>query len=150
MRVFVDQLAVYFTFTNSINTQIFITPGQQRESTADDKRGYISATIRNITVTSQSQTTISNIQSMPGWQSCPALFPPGSGRDGQICAAGLGTAQSTMTPDQFSPSMDSQSAKFTMGGPTVAQAGLESTRGREFERLICEVYYGKSASSALV
>ena len=29
---------------------------------------------------------------MPGWQSCSALFPTGSGRDGQICAAGLGTA----------------------------------------------------------
>ena len=30
-----------------------------------DKQGYISATILNITVTSQSQTTIINIQSMP-------------------------------------------------------------------------------------
>jgi hypothetical protein len=121
MRASVDQLAVYFTFTNSINTQIFITPGQhQLESTAEDKQSFISATILNITVTSQSQTTISNIQSMPGWQSYSALFPPGSGRDGQICAAGLGNAQSTMTPDQSSPSMDIQSAKFTMGGPTPA------------------------------
>ena len=119
MRVYVDRLAVYFTFTNSINTKIFITPGQhQLEVTAEDKQGYISPTILNVTVTSQSQTTIRNIQSMPGWQSCSALFPPGSGRDAQICAAGSGTAQSTMTPDQSSPSMDSQSAKFTMGGPT--------------------------------
>ncbi len=118
MRVSVDQLAVYFPFTDFINTQIFITPGQhQLEATAKDKQGYISATILNITVTSQTQTTISNIQSMPGWQSCSALFPLGSGRDGQICAAGLDTAQSTMTPDQSDPSMDSQSANFTMGGP---------------------------------
>ncbi len=75
MRVYVDQLAVYFTFTNSINTQIFVTPGQhQLEVTAEDKQGYISATILNITVTSQSQTAISNVQSMPGWQSCSGPF----------------------------------------------------------------------------
>jgi hypothetical protein len=119
MRVYVDQLAVYFTFTNSINTQVFIAPGQHKlEVMAEDKQGYISATILNITVTSQSQTTISNIQSMPGWQSCSALFPAGSGRDGQICAAGLGTAQSTLTQNQSTPAMDGQSAKFSMGGPT--------------------------------
>jgi len=119
MRVYVDQLAVYFTFTNSINTQLFIAPGQHKlEVMAEDNQGYISATILNITVTSQSQTTISNIQSMPGWQSCSALFPAGSGRDGQICAAGLGTAQSTLTQNQSTPAMDGQSAKFSMGGPT--------------------------------
>ena len=28
MRVYVDQLAVYFTFNNSINTQIFLAPGR--------------------------------------------------------------------------------------------------------------------------
>jgi hypothetical protein len=119
MRVYVDQLAVYFTFTSSINTQLFIAPGQHKlEVMAEDRQGYISATILNITVTSQSQTTISNIQSMPGWQSCSALFPVGSGRDGQICAAGLGTAQSTLTQNQSTPAMDGQSAKFSMGGPT--------------------------------
>ncbi len=119
MRVYVDQLAVYFTFTNSINAQIFIAPGQHvLEVMAEDKQGYISATLLNITVSSQSQTTISDIQTMSGWQSCSALFPPGSGRDGQICAAGLGTAQSTLTQNQSTPSMDGKSAQFSMGGPT--------------------------------
>jgi len=119
MRVYVDQLAVYFTFTNSINTQIFVGPGQHSlEVMAEDSQGYISATILNIAVTTQAATTISNIQSMPGWQSCSALFPQGSGRDGQICAAGLGTADSTLTQNQSSPAMDGQSAKFSMGGPT--------------------------------
>ena len=119
MRVYVDQLAVYFTFTSSINTQIFVAPGQHTlEVMAEDNQGYISATILNITVTTQSQTTISSIQAMPGWQSCSATFPTGSGRDGQICAAGLGTAQSTMTENQSSPAMDGKSAKFSMGGPT--------------------------------
>jgi len=119
MRVYVDDLAVYFTFTNSINTQIFIGPGKHTlEVMAEDNQGYISATILNITVTSQSQTTISDIQTMSGWQSCSALFPAGSGRDGQICAAGEGTAESTLTQNQSSPSMDGKSAKFSIGGPT--------------------------------
>jgi hypothetical protein len=57
MRVYVDQLAVYFTFTNSINAQIFIAPGAHKlEVMAEDKQGYISATILNITVSSQSRT----------------------------------------------------------------------------------------------
>jgi hypothetical protein len=119
MRVYVDQLAVYFTFINSINAQLFIAPGAHTlEVMAEDKQGYISATILNVTVSSQSKTTISGIQNMPGWQNCSALFPPGSGRDGQICAAGLGTAVTTLTPNQSSPAMDGKSAKFTMGGPT--------------------------------
>ncbi len=45
MRVYVDQLAVYFTFTNSIDTQIFLAPGQHTiEVMAEDNQGYISAT----------------------------------------------------------------------------------------------------------
>jgi hypothetical protein len=119
MRVYVDQLAVYFTFTNSIDTQLFVAPGSHTlEVMAEDNQGYISATILNITVSSQSQATISAIQTLPGWQSCSATFPAGSGRDGQICAAGLGTADSTMTENQSSPAMDGKSAKFTMGGAT--------------------------------
>jgi len=119
MRLYVDQLAVYFTFTNSIDTQIFVAPGKHTlEVTAEDNEGYISATILKITVTSQSPTTtISAIQGMQGWQSCGALFPPGSGRDGQICAAGYGTPQSTLTQNVSSPSMDGKSAQFSMGGP---------------------------------
>ncbi len=82
MRVYVDQLAVYFTFTNSINAQIFIAPGAHKlEVMAEDNQGYISATILNLTVSSQSQTTISSIQDMSGWQNCSALYPPA--RDGQ-------------------------------------------------------------------
>src|SRR5258708_23567105 len=78
MQVYVNQLAVYFTFTNSINTQIWMSPGQHTlEVMAEDNQGYISATILNITVTSQSQTTVSSIQALPGWQSYSATFPAG-------------------------------------------------------------------------
>lgn len=120
MRVYVDQLAVYFTYTNSIDTQIFVAPGQHKvEIMAEDKQGYISDTILNVTVTSQApKTTISGIQNMPGWQSCSAVFPPGSGRDGQLCAAGnKNPPTSTMTEGQTSPAMDGKSAQFTMSGP---------------------------------
>ncbi len=119
MRVYVDALAVYFTFDSSINTQIFLGTGAHTVTVmAEDKQGYISAIPINLTVSSQAQTTISSIQAMPGWQSCSATFPAGSGRDGQICAAGIGTAVSTMTENQATPAMDANSAKFTMGGPT--------------------------------
>jgi hypothetical protein len=120
MRVYVDQTAVYFTFTNSIDTQIFIAPGQHTiEVMAEDNQGYISSTILKVNVTSQAQqTTISGIQNTPGWQSCAADFPAGSGRDGQVCASGNpNPPESTMTEGQTSPAMDGKSAKFTMGGP---------------------------------
>jgi len=79
MRVYVDNLAVYFTYTSAIDTQIFAAPGQHTiEVMAEDKQGYISATILTANVTSQAaQTSISGIQNMPGWQSCAADFAAG-------------------------------------------------------------------------
>lgn len=131
MRVFVDQLAVYFTFNNSINTQIFVAPGAHTITVyAEDNKGYISATPVQVTVSAQApttngQTTITGIQSLPGWQSCGAQFPPGSGRAGQICAAGGGTPNSTITQNVASPSMDGKSAEFSMAstGPGTPCAG---------------------------
>src|ERR1051326_3403314 len=121
MRVYVDNLAVYFTFNNSINTQIFVGTGTHTITVmAEDKQGYISATPLQVTVGAQAPSTngqpvISSIQNMPGWQSCCPLFPAGSGRDGQICAAGGGTPSSTLTQNVSSPAMDGSSAKFSMG-----------------------------------
>lgn len=120
MRVYVDNLAVYFTFDHSINTQIFLATGTHTVTVmAEDKQGYISATPLQVNVTAQApstngQTLISGIQNMPGWQSCGGLFPPGSGRAGQICAAGGGTPNSTLTQNVSSPAMDGSSAKFSM------------------------------------
>jgi len=119
MRVYVDNVSVYYTSSNSINTQIFAAPGQHTMVVmAEDSSGYVSAIPISVTVTSQSQTVISGIQNMPGWQSCSADFPPGSQRAGQLCAAGLGTAVSTMTEGQSTPSMDGKSAEFSISGPT--------------------------------
>lgn len=116
MRVYVDQLAVYFTFNSSLNTQIFTAPGQHIITVmAEDNQGYISAIPLKVTVSSQStQNVISSIQNLPGWQSCGALFPAGSGRAGQLCAAGGGTPNSTMTQGITSPSLDGKSAEFSI------------------------------------
>jgi hypothetical protein len=119
MRVYVDSVSVYYTSSNSINTQIFAAPGQHTlEVMAEDSSGYISAIPINITVTSQAQATISGIQNMPGWQSCSADFPAGSQRAGQLCAAGNNNVPaSSMTEGVSSPSMDGKSAQFSMNAP---------------------------------
>jgi hypothetical protein len=120
MRVYVDNVSVYYTSSNSINTQIFAAPGPHTvEVMAEDTAGYISAIPINVTVTSQqSQTIISGIQNISGWQSCSADFPPGSQRAGQLCAAGnTNVPASTMTEGQSTPSMDGKSAQFTMSAP---------------------------------
>jgi len=125
MRVYVDQLAVYFTFNDSINTQIFVSPGQHTVTVmAEDNKGYVSATPLQVTISAQApstngQTTIKGIQAQPGWQSCGAKFPSNSGRAGQICAAGGGTPNSSLTQNQSSPALDGNSAKFSMA-PTAA------------------------------
>jgi hypothetical protein len=119
MRVYVDNLAVYFTFNSSINAAIWMSPGSHAlKVMAEDKKGYISATIIHVNGSSQPPTVLSDLQNMSGWLSCSAKFAAGSGRDGQICAAGIGNAVSTMTEGQSSPSMDGNSAKFSMGGST--------------------------------
>jgi hypothetical protein len=55
----------------------------------------------------------SNIQQMPGWQWCTAETS-----DHHVCASGLGNAVSTMVERQASPSIDGNSAKFSISGPT--------------------------------
>lgn len=119
MRVYVDGQAVFLTFLSSMDAQVWMAPGAHTiEILAVDKTGAQSAAVLPVNVGSQSATSITNIQDMPGWQNCSAVFPPGSARAGQLCAAGLGTATSSMTPNQASPSLDGKSAKFTLGGPT--------------------------------
>jgi hypothetical protein len=127
MRVYVDNVSVYYTSSSSINTQIFAAPGQHTLLVmAEDlacaalpcSSGYISAIPLNIRVMSQSQSTISSIQALPGWQSCSAYFPAGSQRAGQLCAAGNSEVPSSnMTQGVSSPSMDGKSAHFTMSAP---------------------------------
>ncbi|HET9695525.1 MAG TPA: hypothetical protein VFP40_01580 [Terriglobales bacterium] len=118
MRVYVDGVATQFTFYNSIDSQIWMSQGTHHlEILATDKSGNNASTSFDLTV-SGTGGDITQIQAIPNWEPCSAKFPPGHPRAGQICAAGLGDAVSTMTENQSSPSLSGASAHFTMGGPT--------------------------------
>jgi hypothetical protein len=64
-----------------------------------------------VNVTAQ-EPGVSNIQNMQSWLSCSAVISI----DQTPCAAGLGTAVSTLAQDQSAPSLDGSAAKFTLGG----------------------------------
>jgi hypothetical protein len=127
MRVYVDNVAVYYTASNSMNTQIFASPGphtllimaeEYACASLPCSSGMVSAIPLAITVTAQSQASITNIQSVAGWQSCSADFPAGSQRAGQLCAAGnKNVPDSTLTQNILSPAMDGKSAEFSMNAP---------------------------------
>lgn len=58
-------------------------------------------------------TVIPQIEDKSNWQWCTATTSAGND-----CASGLGTATSSKTDDQTSPSRDGSSAKFDIGGDT--------------------------------
>jgi hypothetical protein len=127
MRVFVDGQAEHFSFYNTIDAQMLMSAGPHTlEVLATDTSGASASSTIQINVSqtqSQAQPAVfSNIQTIPSWEPCSAKFPPGHPRAGQICAAGLGDAVSTMTENLSTPTPVSGSgstvAHFTMGGPT--------------------------------
>jgi hypothetical protein len=127
MRLFVDGQAEFFTFFNTVDAQMMMSSGPHSlEALATEVNGGTASAVININVSntqSASQPAVfSNIQTIPAWEPCSALYPPGHPRAGQICAAGLGDAVSTMTENLSSPVPVSGSgntvAHFTIGGPT--------------------------------
>ena len=112
MRIYVDGLAVYYSFTTNINQYLWMPNGPHTiEVVAEDVAGYIATATTTVNVASQ-LPGISSIQNLPGWQSCSAAL-----NNGFTCAAGLGTATSQLIQGQATPSLDGQAAEFTMGGP---------------------------------
>lgn len=112
MRVYVDNQAVYYSFTTNINQYIFMANGTHTvEVVAEDVAGYISTAKTQVTV-AQQMPGVSAIQNLPGWLSCSAALT-----NGFTCAAGLGTAVSQLLQHQSQPSLSGSSAEFTMGGP---------------------------------
>ena len=110
VRVYVDGLAILYTPNSTVNQLIWMPNGQHTvEIVAEDTAGYIATTSMQLNVTSQ-QTGALNIQDMPSWVSCSAVIVSAT------CAAGLGTAQSTLSFHQSTPSLDGSAAKFTLGG----------------------------------
>src|SRR5579872_2039246 len=112
MRVYVDGLAVYYSFTPDINQFIWMSPGPHTiEVAAEDEAGYIATATTHVNV-GEVMPGVSNIQSLTDWQSCSAALATGL-----TCAAGLGTATSQLIQTQSSPSLSGSAAEFTMGGP---------------------------------
>ena len=111
MRIYVDNVAVYYSYTPTINEYLFMEPGQHTiEVVAEDVAGYIATASTQVNV-AQEMPGVAGIQNLPGWQSCSAVL-----QNGFTCAAGLGTASSQLIQSQSSPSLDGASAEFTMGG----------------------------------
>ncbi len=127
MRLFVDGQAEFFTFFNTVDAQMLLSAGSHTlEALATDMNGGTASSTITVNVTGTQSAAqpadFFNIQTIPGWEPCSALYPPGHPRAGQICAAGLGSAASTMTEGLSKPVPVSGSgasvAQFTMGGNT--------------------------------
>ncbi len=56
--------------------------------------------------------TQAKVQTLPNWDWCTQKL------NGKVCAAGLGVATSTMTPNQATPSLSGASSQYTLGGKT--------------------------------
>ena len=112
VRVYVDGLAVLYTPNTTVNQYIWMPNGTHTvEVVAEDTAGYIATSSMQLNVSGQ-EPGILNLQNMPSWISCSAVI--GSGN---TCAAGRGTAKSTLTLHQETPSLDGSAAKFTLAGP---------------------------------
>jgi hypothetical protein len=120
MRVYIDGSADYFTFYNKFTALFWMPTGEHNlEVIATDTDGNNVSTSLSVNVTGQASSPIvSGIQNIPNWEPCSALYAPGTPRAGQICAAGIGDAVSTMTEGIATPSLSGSSAHLTLGGST--------------------------------
>jgi len=111
VRLYVDGFAVLYSPKTDINQLIWMPNGKHTvEIVAEDTAGYIATSTLQLSVVAQ-DAGATNIQNRPDWTSCSAVLASGS-----TCAAGLGTAKSTLIPRQAVPSLDGSSAKFSLGG----------------------------------
>jgi hypothetical protein len=111
VRLYVDGQSVLYSFTTNINQYIWMPNGTHTiEVVAEDVAGYIATATIQLNVNAQ-LPGVDNIQNLPNWYSCSAAFVSGA-----TCAAGLGTAASTLEQNQSSPSLDGDAAEFTLAG----------------------------------
>ena len=117
MRVYVDGTAQQFTFYNTVDSYLWMSPGShQIEILATDKSGNNASSTFSVTVDSAQPAPVTEIQVLPNWEPCTKDYPPGHPRAGQTCASGLGDADSTMTENQSSPSLSGKSALIALTG----------------------------------
>jgi hypothetical protein len=110
VRLYVDGLAVLYTPDASINQFMWMANGQHTiEVVAEDTAGYIATTSMQVNVVAQ-DVGATDIQDRTNWVSCSAVIA------GSTCAAGHGVAESTLSLDQATPSLDGSAAKFSLAG----------------------------------
>jgi hypothetical protein len=111
VRLYVDGSAILYTPNTKINQLLWLPNGQHTvEMVAEDTAGYIAATSMQVNVVAQ-DLGATDIQNRTNWVSCSALIA------GSTCAAGQGVAESTLSRDQPTPSLDGSAAKFSLAGP---------------------------------
>lgn len=114
IMIYVDNKAVYTVYSGSLNTYVPIGSGSHSvvlkswDITGAMTTKSLSLTVSTSTTSSTSSPAFYNIDEMSGWQVCTA------------CAGvvGVDDAPSSFTQYQGSPSMDSKSMKFWLGGTT--------------------------------
>jgi hypothetical protein len=111
-RVYVDGLAVFFTFLGTLNQSIWIPDGNHNiQIVSEDQSGYIASETIPVHVTGQT-AGVSELQNIPGWINCSSVLATGA-----VCAAGLGVAKSSLEQSQTSPIIGGgMSAKFSLEG----------------------------------
>jgi len=110
VRVYVDGDAILYTPNTTINQLIWMANGEHTvEVVAEDTAGYIATSSIQLNVIGQEPGAL-NIQEQNSWVNCSATIARST------CAAGLGTAQSTLTLHQATPSLDGSAARFTIAG----------------------------------
>jgi len=113
-RVYVDGKAVFFSFLGTLDQFFWIPNGDHTiEIVSEDQSGYIATQTIAVTVTAQNPG-LAQIQNMNGWINCSSVLATGA-----VCAAGLGTAKSSLAQSQSEPSISgTASAKFSLEGGT--------------------------------
>lgn len=142
MRVFVDGQAEFFTFLNTVDTQMLLSPGAHNLIViATDTSGNNVGTAlqANVTAPAAPAVIFSDLQALPNWEACQATFPAGHPRAGQICAAGMGDdLTSHMVEDQSTP------APVSGSGATVAHFDISGSKG--YENVLWTKYFASGSN----
>jgi hypothetical protein len=130
MRIYVDNVSVYLISASQLDTSVVIAAGNHNVVVqAWDSTGLVQKTPLSLTVGGTAPTptptptptpgslpvppagavTKSNIEQMTGWQNCTVCA--GAGANGPV-------ATYSMVQNQASPSLDGNSAKFSISGTT--------------------------------
>lgn len=145
-RVYLDGQPIQFSYFNQLDSNLWMDPGVHNvEVLATDNMGNNVSTSFTVNVVPPQAPGMNGIQNLPNWEPCSAQFPPGHPRAGQICAAGLGDAFSTMTENQMTPSMSGSSAKMALTGGTHAYSNELYTKflggGMNVSKFTYDLYF---------